>query len=240
MNTKKTIPKIKKINLSEQITNSIIDLIESGQWKLEEKLPNEIDLAQSFDVSRNVMRESMKILTSYGILDSKTGVGTFVSKSALTSISNMRFFESLKNNSSIDLLLETRMIIEPNLTYYATLRTNSEDLKKLKKLLEQDINKHHDSEFFHENDFDFHAELAHFSKNPILENLLITILEQLKESDYNKFNQYVPKSVKDNSFNDHLRILSAMENKDAELAKNIMYEHLSARISIIKSSYNTK
>mgnify|MGYP000862670277 CR=1 FL=1 len=56
------LPKVKKINLSTQLIDTITALIESGEWELGMKLPNEIDLAASFNVSRNIMRESMKIL----------------------------------------------------------------------------------------------------------------------------------------------------------------------------------
>ena len=72
------IPKIKKVNLSTQLVDTMTTLIEDGSWKLGDKLPNEVELAASFEVSRNVMRESMKILENFGILESKTGIGTFI------------------------------------------------------------------------------------------------------------------------------------------------------------------
>lgn len=54
------IPKIKKVNLSTQLVDTMTTLIEDGSWKLGDKLPNEVELAASFEVSRNVMRESME------------------------------------------------------------------------------------------------------------------------------------------------------------------------------------
>lgn len=233
------IPKIKKVNLSAQLMNTMIELIENGTWSLGEKLPNEIELSSSFNVSRNAMREAMKILENFGILDSKTGIGTYVSQSALTNIHNMHFFESLKNNSSIEKLLETRLIIEPELAYYATLRCTDEEIKLLRKILEEDNKKHEITNFFHVHDFDFHTQIAKYSKNDILENLLSSILEQLASNDYAQFNQFVDKNVKENSIGDHMKILDAIEQKDPLLARDIMYNHLFARMKVINSSYDT-
>ena len=41
------IPKIKKVNLSTQLVDTITSLIENGTWKLGDKLPNEVELATS-------------------------------------------------------------------------------------------------------------------------------------------------------------------------------------------------
>ncbi|WP_312048022.1 FadR/GntR family transcriptional regulator [Anaerotignum sp.] len=233
------IPKIKKVNLSTQLMDMMISLIENGTWNPGEKLPNEIDLANSFSVSRNIMRESMKILENFGILDSRTGVGTYISENAINNICNMRFFESLKNNSSIEKLLETRLIIEPELAYYATLRATDEEIAALKYLLEEDTKKHVITNFFHTDDFHFHRYVAKYAKNDILENLLSTILEQLSADEYADFNKFVDNSVKIDSFNDHMAVFDAIAKRDPLLAKDIMYRHLFARMKIINPDYGT-
>ncbi|WP_352400818.1 FadR/GntR family transcriptional regulator [Anaerotignum sp.] len=233
------IPKIKKINLGTQLMDTMISLIENGTWKAGEKLPNEIELANSFSVSRNIMRESMKILENFGILDSKTGIGTYISDNAISNICNMRFFESLKNNTSIEKLLETRLIIEPELAYYATLRATDEEIETLKIVLEEDTKKHLITNFFHTDDFHFHLHVAKYARNDILENLLTTILEQLSADAYGNFNKFVDNSVKIDSFNDHMAVFGAIQKRDPLLAKEIMYHHLFARMKVINPDYGT-
>ncbi len=233
------IPKIKKLNLSNQLITIIIELIETGQWEVGLKLPNEIELSSSFNVSRNIMRESMKVLENFGILSSKTGIGTYVSENAMANIHNMQFFENLKSNSTIEALLETRLILEPELAYYATLRSTDEELEELISILESDAQKHEVTEFFHDDDFDFHLKLAKFSRNLLCENFIQSILHQLKSSDYGKINMYVEKKVKEESINEHEYLIDAMRKRDPLLAKEIMYKHIFTRISVINSSYNT-
>lgn len=232
------IPKIKKVTLSNQLMDSMIELIENGTWPLGEKLPNELDLANSFNVSRNIMRESMKILESFGILDSKTGIGTYIPEQALANIRNMYFFQSLKDNHSLEQLLETRLIIEPELVYYATLRATDEELNLLGQIVALEIKKQ-DTEFYQTHDLDFHTLIAKISRNDLLGKLLSSILEQLSSSEYSNFNAHADTNIVSTSRADHVTIYEAMSKKDPLLAKDIMYSHLSARMETINSAYST-
>ena len=66
-----------------------------------------------------------------------------------------------------------------------------------------------------------------------------SLLSQLKNSDYSKFNEHADIKVVETSRNDYMLIVDAMEKKDALLAKEIMYNHLFLMINVINSSYNT-
>lgn len=228
------LPKVKKINLSTQLIDTMTTLIEENNWPLGSKLPNEVELASSLGVSRNIMREAMKILENFGILESKAGIGTFVSETALSAIRNMRFFDNLKSNTSIETILETRIIIEPELAYYAALRTNDENIALLKKNFENTF----EDVFADKNDdFDLHLFVAKCSGNPILENLLFTLLDQLKASDYIEFNFHVQSKYLEDSYRDHKEISKAIISHDPELARELMRKHLLTRIEIIQSFY---
>lgn len=220
------IPKIKKVNLSTQLTNTMIHLIETKQWGLEMKLPNEIELAASFHVSRNIMRESMKILENFGILDSKTGIGTFVSQSAIRNIHNMKFFESLKIDSPIEQLLETRLVIEPELAFYTSLRRTEKQLCSLKTIVQVHIQKYQKSDYTTSDDFEFHRMIAKFSGNTLLENLLISVLDQLKIKQNLIGKKQFNHKIKSTAFSNHIQILEAIEKQDALFAKETMHKHL--------------
>ncbi|OHX44774.1 MULTISPECIES: GntR family transcriptional regulator [Cytobacillus] len=68
------------IPLYYQIKELIREKIENGNWKSGDKIPNEVDLAKNFSVSRSTMRQAILELVNEGILTRKKGVGTFVSK----------------------------------------------------------------------------------------------------------------------------------------------------------------
>lgn len=60
--------------LIERITQAIID----GTFKPGERIPTEPELAATFGVGRNTVREAIKTLMAYGILEIKRPNGTFV------------------------------------------------------------------------------------------------------------------------------------------------------------------
>jgi GntR family transcriptional regulator len=66
------------IPLYYQIKELIRENIDSGEWKSGDKIPNELDMANSFKVSRSTIRQAILDLVNEGILTRKKGVGTFV------------------------------------------------------------------------------------------------------------------------------------------------------------------
>jgi len=68
------------IPLYYQIKELIREKINNGDWKSGDKIPNELDLAKNFTVSRATIRQAILELVNEGILSRKKGVGTFVSK----------------------------------------------------------------------------------------------------------------------------------------------------------------
>ncbi len=64
--------------LPDEVAGSINEAIESGQLKPGDRLPTEQELSQRFGVARTVVREAISLLRYDGIVDSRRGVGAFV------------------------------------------------------------------------------------------------------------------------------------------------------------------
>jgi GntR family transcriptional regulator len=54
--------------------------IESGRLQVGEQLPTETALTKQFDASRNTIRDAVKALITLGLVETRPGQGTFVSK----------------------------------------------------------------------------------------------------------------------------------------------------------------
>lgn len=72
------IIKVKKVNLVDQVSNQLKELIVEGKWTIGKKIPSENSLADKFDVSRLTVRLAIQKLVTLGILETKAGAGTFV------------------------------------------------------------------------------------------------------------------------------------------------------------------
>lgn len=63
---------------AESVRDSLLSDLRARKYAMGEKLPNESELAQRFDVSRATIREAVQGLLEIGCLSRKHGLGTFV------------------------------------------------------------------------------------------------------------------------------------------------------------------
>ncbi len=69
--------------LYHQLKTILLTAIEVGQWKPEERLPAEGDLATRYGVSKITVRQALKELSDLGYIRREQGRGTFVSRPRL-------------------------------------------------------------------------------------------------------------------------------------------------------------
>lgn len=65
--------------LPDEVATAIMEAIENGQLSAGDRLPTEFDLSKRFGVARTVVREAISLLRYDGIVDSRRGVGAFIS-----------------------------------------------------------------------------------------------------------------------------------------------------------------
>ena len=58
----------------DRLTQAIID----GELQPGDRIPTESELAQSLNVGRNTVREAIRVLVAYGVLEIRRPSGTFV------------------------------------------------------------------------------------------------------------------------------------------------------------------
>lgn len=73
----------KGTQLSEKVTQILLHEIRNGDFNGLDSLPPEVELAEKFNVSRNVIRESLARLEREGWVVRKHGIGTLINKSVV-------------------------------------------------------------------------------------------------------------------------------------------------------------
>ena len=69
--------------LSQSVADNIVSMITiEKRFSAGDKLPNELHLSEELNVSRTTLREAVKILVAYDILEIQRGKGTFVCRTA--------------------------------------------------------------------------------------------------------------------------------------------------------------
>ena len=69
---------VERVNATAQVVNTIKRMLQRGELKVGDRLPKEADLAIEIGVGRSSLREGMKILAAYGVVESRQGDGTFI------------------------------------------------------------------------------------------------------------------------------------------------------------------
>nr|WP_086938430.1 pyruvate dehydrogenase complex transcriptional repressor PdhR [Thaumasiovibrio occultus] len=126
-----TYQRIRQPKLSDVIEQELERLILEGSLSAGQKLPPERELAKQFDVSRPSVREAIQRLEAKKLLTRRQGGGTFVSEGLWQSFSDP-LLDMLSDHPETQLdLLESRHALEGISSYFAALRGNEADFKRI-------------------------------------------------------------------------------------------------------------
>ena len=123
-------------NLPSQLARMISDEIVGGRFKAGERLPTERELAETFGVSRNVVREAIARLAFEGTVEPRQGSGVFVL--GTNPIAALRLdAEMLRDRSLFANLFELRSILEGEAASLAAARPGRKHLAAIKAALKR-------------------------------------------------------------------------------------------------------
>lgn len=207
--------------LPQKAADAIIRLIQTENYTAGTKLPNEYELSHMLNVSRNTVREAIKLLVSRNILEVRRGAGTFVSDKQGLGDDPLGLSMIVDQSRLYRDLMQVRLLTEPKCAAFAAQYATSEDIGKLQHLvseLEKLLSK---NALYTVNDAAFHLCISQCSGNMILYNINTAIYNKLTQQD-------TLNRISDNLqlFNDHLRILQAIQLHDSCGAYDAMLSHL--------------
>ena len=214
-------------NDNREVQNSIIskirELINFKNLEPGEKLPSERKLSEKFEVSRSSVREAIRKLEFYGLLNSIPQSGTFVANIGIIALNGMVDDILRLERPDFKSLVETRILLELKTVRLASLRRTDEDLKRIKETLEAYKEKVLNGEDAVQEDLLFHLAIAKASGNSTMNTFMLTITPQII-TNFEKYhvcdkNQIVL------AIDEHEEIYKAIEAQDPKLAKEKMKIH---------------
>lgn len=169
------------------VINSIKELLFSRRLKPGDRLPSELEISEGLGVSRGSVREAMKILSAFGLIDIQVGNGTFVCETPTNSLLDSFLFSFFINNPNIDDIYEFRYIFEIDILEMVIKHfdENAEERKALKSNLDQLevlIQNNAPQKDLNENDLAFHHLLGKASCNILTERVYNFIMDLMEPS----------------------------------------------------------
>lgn len=202
---------IQKRSLVDIALEQIRARIDDGSWPLGQRLPPEPELAESLGISRNTVREAVRVLTFSGVLEVRQGDGTYV-RACANPLDTMLVLA----RSSVEQALEARGIIEVEASRLAAGRRTEADILALREALEASALRHGGAlDDYIAHDLVFHQRVVDSAHNPVLSEL------------YRYFSQVIRAGLERTigdpsrpqpSFELHRDLLDAIERGDADAA----------------------
>ena len=224
--------------LSQIIVEQLIAKIQSGEFKVGEKIPTELELIEAFEVSRSVIRETITELRSLGYVETRHGIGTFV-KEQIAEQNFLLSNASLETINDIVALLELRISLESEAVFLASERRSDIHIAKMKAALE-DFESHISStanDGTVKADYDFHIAIAEASSNQYFVDFLKYLGEKIIPRARLNSIEKSPENREDylkSVHHDHVNIYNAIVEQDGLLARQMMRAHLSKSIKKFK------
>src|SRR5262249_38387939 len=161
-------------------------------------------------------------LSVMGVIHAKPGAGTYIAQSLPEVFTEPMHFMTLINNTSVEELFETRLIIEAGLAELAAERATESDIAALIQEVEEMRANVGDPEEFLQHDVRFHQAIARAANNKLMSGIMDTVAELLFHMRHHKVGHV---SDINEAIEWHEKIIMAMQRHDPKRAKEMLSGH---------------
>lgn len=211
--------------LHKKVATLISKEIVNGQFLPGDRLPSEHELAQIFEVSRNVVREAIACLRADGVVISRQGLGAFVVQPELRQAIRIDA-EELQQSGNLRNLFELRSALEIEAAGLAAIRRDETQMRRVQQALAKMTGTEKLSEASIDADLDFHRAVAEAAGNDYLVTFLTYLVHQMRETIVTVRENHGLETVVEVTLAEHQRIYEALEAGDAEAARGTMRFHI--------------
>ena len=148
----------------DQVIAYVRYAVKNGTYNVGDKLPNESELAATIGVGRSSLREGMRILATYGIVEIRQGDGTYIIDKTVE-----RFLDFLGYipSSNLQDFIDLRRVIEVGTITVACGKLTEKDFQDLENLNSR-LDYQNGLDICVQADRDFHIKLMSIVRNPLI------------------------------------------------------------------------
>lgn len=192
-------------------------------------LPRETDLAAEFGISRQAVREALKILAAKGLVTSRRRAGTHITPRNDWNLldPDVLFWhpDAELDPSFFTDLIELRLLIEPAAAAEAATHRNADDIVRIGAALDAMAKAGRDIEALCTADIEFHLAVYRASGNQLIDRLS-SIMAPLLEASF-RVHRDLPFATIEATVEQHHPIFRAIVARDPEAARQAMEATLS-------------
>ncbi|MCA0257572.1 MAG: FadR family transcriptional regulator [Proteobacteria bacterium] len=211
-------------HLPARIAQQIGSDIQEGRLKPGDRLPTEHFLAKSFGVSRSVVREAIAQLRNEGLVETRQGVGAFVTERQNRTI-RIDDGELLERDGFQD-LFQLRIPLEIEAAGLAALHHKADDLKRIDEALARMTGSEKWTDEGIDADLAFHRAIAEATGNDYFALFIGFIAERISLAIAAARARISLEEIVKVTIEEHILVRDAIANRDAKAAREAMRAHL--------------
>ena len=197
--------------------------ISSGEWEVGSLIPKEPELVELIGVGRSTVRESVRSLAAFGMLESVPGVGTFVrSRTPVSSI-----ISEFLADQDIEEVLVYRRSLEIEASQHAAVNRSEEQLEALRRAHEKSVaagDATTDTCNLSTAPESFHRLIVEASGSKLLLDLYLGVMSVLERAGAD--GRVILGTSHDTMHRDHGALLDAIDARDVRNAAHSMALHV--------------
>lgn len=203
-------------SLSDRLTEAILGIIRDGKLGPGDAIPSARELAKRFEITTPTIREALRKLEATGAVEFRHGSGTYVGPT----INNVVLANPHRppiTKESVLQLIGARLMLEPAVARAAAIV--EQPLDKLEAAVTNALTPPGGPAFA----LNFHVELAAASGNPVVQELIGSLLK-VRVREQQQIRQFYDNRNRD--YEEHRAIFEAVRAGDAIAAEHLTREHL--------------
>ena len=213
-----------KVSAVDLVIDSIKNILIKKKILPGDLLPSEQALADSLGVGRGSVREALKILDAFGIVEIIHGDGTYIATSANKKIFDPLIYSMIIANTDSNELIQLREMVEMGVINTIIDHAKDEDIRKLQIVHEEyeELGKRGETDIAVLNacDLKFHRTMAALTNNHLIENMYNFVIDIFAPTINASF-----------GLERHRKIMTAIANRDKAAAMAAEHDHTATWIA---------
>ena len=222
-------PKIRRLSVVDQVSDSIKQSLLDQVWKEGDKLPSEGELAEYYGVNRLSVRMALQKLSTLGLIETRVGEGSFVAHFSVQPIFSelAPLYDNKEGRRDVEQL---RNLLEGECTNIAIISSTEEDeYNRLEAIYNDDIENQQKLHDVVQADFAFHYEIICMSHNKLYMDIYMMVQQlissHIRHLIYTRVHRRKAAGLSLGSMDaiteaSHEAIYQSIINGDAEAARN--------------------
>ena len=212
---------------------SVVTYIKDSGLKVGDKLPSETVLADTLYINRSTLREVLRVLEAFGVIDSRRGSGNIyvcdleVGMMTVTMLSNILLDDK-------EGLTTLRAVIEANAISEFIRNATGYDFFMLERIYKEQLQSVKDArcQEYLENHIKFHDQLLKYSVSETAKRIVHSSLRLLDNDRVARFREGLKLDLQEEEYFhrakkcSHEQILNAVLNKNIEEARMLIIQHI--------------